>query len=94
MRNAPPRRCGGPGHTMSLVKNAAAAERRLAELADTQLSWREANEEVRAAYRWWSECPLRDRALAFALYRVALDHEQHAAGIHSVSAERVHALVS
>jgi hypothetical protein len=79
---------------MSLVKNATAAERRLAELVDSQLSWREASEDVRAAYRWWSECPIRDRALAFELYRVALDHEQHAAGIHSDSAERVHALVS
>jgi len=77
-----------------LVKNAAVAERRLAELADSQVSWLEASEDVRAAYRWWSECPIRHRPLAFALYRVALDHEQHAAGIHSVSAERVEALVS
>jgi hypothetical protein len=79
---------------MTLVKNAAAAERRLAELADSRVSWREASEDLRAAYRWWRECPIRDRPLAFALYRVALDHEQHAADIHSVSAERVHALVS
>jgi len=37
---------------------------------------------------------MRDRALAFELYRVALDREQHAASIHSDSAERVRALRS
>ena len=79
---------------MSLVKKATAAERGLADLLDSKMCWLEASEDVRAAYRWWSECPVRDRAVAFALYLVALDHEQHAAGIHSVSAERVHALVS
>jgi hypothetical protein len=79
---------------MSLVKHATAAERRLADVVDSKVSWRGASDDVRAAYRWWSECAIRDRAVAFALYRVALDHEQHAAGIHSVSAERVHALVS
>ena len=79
---------------MSLVKKATAAERRLADLLDSKMCWLEASEDVRAAYRWWSECPVRDRAVAFALYRVALDHEQHAAGIHSDSVERVHALVS
>ena len=79
---------------MSFVKNATAAERCVAELVDSRVSWREASEDVRAAYQWWRDCPLRDRALAFALYRVALDHEQHEASIHSDSAERVLALVS
>ena len=79
---------------MSLIKKAIAAERGLTDLLDSEICWREASEDVRAAYRWWSECPIRDRAVAFALYRVALDNEQHAAGIHADSVERVHALVS
>jgi hypothetical protein len=78
---------------MSLVKNATAG-RRLAELRDSEVSWREASEDVRAAYRWWRECPVRDRALAFELYRATLDHEQHAASIHSDSAQRVRAVLS
>ena len=79
---------------MSLVKKATTAERGLTELLDSQDSWREASEDVRAAYAWWRECAMRDRALAFELYRVALDREQHAASIHSESAERVRALRS
>jgi len=77
-----------------LVRNAIAAERHLAELVDSQMSWREAREDVRAAYGWWRECALRDRALAFELYRAALDHEQNAASIHSDSAQRVRAVRS
>jgi hypothetical protein len=77
---------------MSLVKKATAPERGLAELLDSHVSWREAREDVWAAYRWWSECAMRDRALAFELYRFALDREEHAASIHSDSAERVRAL--
>lgn len=79
---------------MSLVRNAIAAERHLAELVDSQMSWRDASEDVRDAYRWWRECALRDRALAFELYRAALDHEQHAASVHEDSAQRVRAVRS
>jgi hypothetical protein len=59
---------------------------------DSWVSWREASEDVRAAYRWWSECAGPQRALAFAGYRAALDREQHAASTHSDWAERVRAL--
>jgi hypothetical protein len=80
---------------MSLVNKAAAAERR-STLADafveSWVSWREASEDVRTAYWWWSECARPRRALAFAGYRAALDREQHAASIHSDWAERVGAL--
>jgi hypothetical protein len=79
---------------MSLVKKATAAEGPLPELQllDSWMSWREASEDVRTAYRWWSECAMRHRGLAFEMYRVALDREQHAASIHSDWAERVRAL--
>jgi hypothetical protein len=59
---------------------------------ESWVSWREASEDVRAAYRSWSECARSQRALAFASYRAALDREQHAASIHSDCAEHVRAL--
>jgi hypothetical protein len=59
---------------------------------DSWVSWREASEDVRAAYRWWSECARSQRAVAFAVYLAALDREQLAASIHSDWAERVRAL--
>jgi hypothetical protein len=80
---------------MSLVKRATTAQRRSAladGFVDSWVSWREASEDVRAAYRWWSECARPRRALAFAGYRAALDREQHAASIHSDWAQRVRAL--
>ena len=58
---------------------------------DSWVSWREASEDVRAAYRWWSECARPQRPLAFAGYRAALDREQHAASIHSHWAQCVRA---
>jgi hypothetical protein len=70
---------------MSLVKKAAAPDRPLPEFEplDSCASWREASGHVRTAYRWWSECAIRHRALAFAIYRVALDRERDAASILS-----------
>jgi hypothetical protein len=59
---------------------------------ESWVSWREASDDVRIAYRWWSECARPQRALAFAGYRAALDREQHAASIHSDWTERVGAL--
>jgi hypothetical protein len=59
---------------------------------DSWVAWREATEDVRTAYRWWSECARPHRALAFAGYRAALDREQHAANIHSDWAERIRAV--
>jgi hypothetical protein len=73
----------------------AATERRSAladGFVDSWVSWREASEDVRAAYRSWSDCARPQRALAFAGYRAALDREQHAARVHSDWAERVRAL--
>jgi hypothetical protein len=55
---------------------------------DSWVSWREASEDVRTAYRCWSECAIRHRDLAFAVYRAALDREEHTASIHSYWAER------
>jgi hypothetical protein len=73
----------------------AAAERRSALIdgfVDSWVSWREASEDVRTAYRWWSDCAQPHRALAFAVYRAALEREQQAASIHSDWAQRIGAL--
>jgi hypothetical protein len=79
---------------MSLVKKVTAEERPLSELEllGSWASWREAREEVRTAYRWWSTCATRDRGVAFELYRVALDREGDAASVVSDRVERVRAL--
>ncbi len=79
---------------MSLVTKATAADRPLSELEllGSWVSWREAREEVRTAYRSWSKCATRDRGVAFQLYRVALDREGDAASVVSDCAERVRAL--
>jgi hypothetical protein len=60
---------------------------------DSWVSWREASDHVRTAYRLWSECAWPERALAFASYRAALEREEHAASIHSGSAERIRAFI-
>jgi hypothetical protein len=73
----------------------AATERRSAladAFVDSWVFWREASEDVRSAYRWWSECAPPDRA-GFAGYRAALEREQHAATIHSDWAEHVRTLI-
>jgi hypothetical protein len=38
------------------------------------------------------DCRPQQRGLGFAIYRAALEREEHAAGIHSDSAERLGAL--
>jgi hypothetical protein len=106
LRGAP--RCSGvhghrPGLAMSWMTRGARSrdaphsvtERRSAlgdAFVDSWVAWREATEDVRTAYRWWSECARPQRALAFAGYRAALDREQHAANIHSDWAERIRAV--
>jgi hypothetical protein len=88
-----PPRCSGvhanrAGLAVSWVRRSASAD----AFVDSWVSWREASEDVRVAYRRWSECARPQRALAFACYRAALDREQHAASIHSDWAERVRAM--
>jgi hypothetical protein len=80
---------------VSLVKKATAVERPQPEieLLDRWLAWREASADVRTAYRRWSECAIRHRAVAFALYRVALDRERYAANTLSDLVERVPARI-
>jgi hypothetical protein len=61
------------------------AEQRL--LADgfieSYVFWREACENVRAAYERWGTCKPAKRGLAYGSYRAALDREVHAARVHA-----------
>jgi hypothetical protein len=53
------------------------------------LSWREEADKASGAYACWRAAPERDASRAFAAYRWALDHEEHAAGLLHESAERL-----
>jgi hypothetical protein len=60
-----------------------------AEFAESYVCWREACEDVRAAYRRWADCQPQQRSLGFATYRAALEREELAANIHCDWAERL-----
>ena len=51
-------------------------------LMDSYLCWRAAARTVGELYRDWSLAGRRDRAVAFARYAAALDHEEEAAARH------------
>jgi hypothetical protein len=53
------------------------------ELLESYVSWREACEDVRAAYERWGISKPPQRTLAFGRYRAALDREEHTARLHS-----------
>jgi hypothetical protein len=62
------------------------------EFFESYLRWREACEDVRAAYGRWADCKPQQRGLTFATYRAALEREEHAASIHFNCSERLGAL--
>jgi hypothetical protein len=62
------------------------------EFDESYVDWREACEDVRAAYGRWLECPAQQRGLRFATYRAALEREESAASIYCDWAERIRAL--
>jgi hypothetical protein len=62
------------------------------EFFESYLRWREACEDVRTSYRRWDESEPHLRGLGFVLYCAALEREEHAASLHSDSAERLAAL--
>jgi hypothetical protein len=61
------------------------------EFLDSYVNWREACEDVRAAYDRWRRSESPERALAFAVYSTALDREEQAASVHSDRTQRLHA---
>jgi hypothetical protein len=61
------------------------------DFLESYARWRETCEEVRLAYQRWANSTLPQRGLAFAAYRAALDREELAARLSSISAERLRA---
>jgi hypothetical protein len=62
------------------------------EFIDSYVCWREACEDVSAAYRRWTNRQPRQRSLGFAAYLAALEREELAASVHSERAERLGAM--
>ena len=58
-------------------------------LLERYVSWREHSAAVREAYHRWDTSDRGERALAYAGYVAALDHEEHAARSYAVQIERV-----
>jgi hypothetical protein len=63
------------------------------EFLDSYVSWREACEDVRAAYRLWTRAGDDELGGRFETYRLALAHEEEAALALELSAERLGARV-
>jgi hypothetical protein len=59
------------------------------EFLDSYARWREACEDVRAAYKCWGTCRPPQRLLGFNCYRAALDREEAAARVHSTRVDRL-----
>jgi hypothetical protein len=58
-------------------------------LMDVYVDWREESSAVQLAYERWAEGRAKDRALAFAAYRAALDREESASRLYSEQLSRV-----
>lgn len=59
------------------------------KFVETYVCWREESDAVRTAYERWRTGERRDRGLAYAAYRAALDREEHAAVVFRERVERV-----
>jgi hypothetical protein len=59
------------------------------EFVDGYICWREECVAVESAYEQWRGMEGRDRPVAYAAYRAALDREEHAAQVFRDCAERV-----
>ncbi len=58
------------------------------ELVDAYVEWREECLALAGAYERWSGEADRDRRLAFAAYRAALDREQQACSVYETRCNR------
>jgi hypothetical protein len=71
------------------VTDAAGAARLVDEVIDRYVDWREECETVRSGYEaWWSGAE-EERTIRFAVYNMALDREEWAAGLYSKSTQRL-----
>ena len=70
-------------------RDRAEATALLDEFVERYNGWRDAAAGVRDAYYTWRATHGPDAAMAFAAYNVALDGEEHAAGLLRLSTETV-----
>jgi uncharacterized protein YqiB (DUF1249 family) len=68
---------------LSLRRSSRRLDALVDEFLESYVSWREACENVRAAYERWGTSKPPERSLAFGWYRAALDREECAAQVHS-----------
>jgi hypothetical protein len=71
------------------VKTGSRRKRRsgpAAAFLESYITWREACQDVRSAYRRWLGSGPRDRGLAFAAYLAALEREERASTVHCARA--------
>ena len=61
------------------------------DFIDTWICWREACADLAGAYYRWGTAEAPERALAFEGYRAALEREEQAALVYSISLGRLHA---
>ena len=61
------------------------------QFLESYVRWREACEEVRAAYELWHKCTPSHRTVGFKTYRAALEREELAARVHSHRAQELRA---
>jgi hypothetical protein len=77
--------------TMSRLMKRHPARQLFDDFLDSYVSWRQACEDVHAAYEGWRSCKPMQRKLAFMWYTAALDREEDAARVHSQRAQRLRA---
>jgi hypothetical protein len=78
---------------MQMLERHRRSARRVAdEFLESYVCWREACEDVRAAYERWGRASPAHRGLTFETYRAALDREERAARVHSGWAEQARGL--
>jgi hypothetical protein len=82
---------GADGATVTGKLGGRLSAWRRSDFLDSYVRWREACEEVRAAYERAGKAEWPDRGLAFAAFLAALDREEHAARLHATCAGQIRA---
>ena len=59
------------------------------DLMEIYVEWREECVGLGTAYERWLNVPVKERGLAFAAYRAALDREEHASAVYADRLDRV-----
>jgi hypothetical protein len=71
------------------VVDAPGGARLVDEVIGRYVAWREKSETVRAGYVAWCSGAEAERTIRFAVYNLAVDREEWAAGLYAESIERL-----